>query len=196
MQQTNDMLKPVPLEKAYRLLNVGGTGLISAEFEGDIDLMPATWVCALDLMPFKATAVIDKSHYTRPLIEKSGYFAISLPTLANIEEMMYLGSVSKHDEKDKIANSKAEIFHLANYQIPLMRNCAAYMIFQLLPEPHNQQTYDLFIGQCIDAWADERVFRDGHWQFENAPAELSTVHYVAGSHFYTIGKAYDTKISI
>ena len=100
MEQTDENLKQVPLEKAYRLLNVGGTGMISAEYQGDTDLMPATWVGALDIFPFKATAVIDKSHYTRPLIEKSGYFAISLPTIGIIEETMYLGSVSKHDVKD------------------------------------------------------------------------------------------------
>ncbi|MCR5536115.1 MAG: flavin reductase family protein [Succinivibrio sp.] len=196
LTQSNAQLKPVALEKAYRLLNVGGTGLISAEYAGDYDLMPATWVGALDLFPCKATAVIDKSHYTRGLIEQSGLFAISLPTLANIEQMMYLGSVSKHDQKDKVERSGAELFTLGDFKLPLMRKCAAYMIFRLIPEEHNQKTYDLFIGEALAAWADERVFRDGHWLFEEAPEELSTVHYVAGNHFYTIGKAYDTRLSL
>ena len=196
MHQPDSVIKEVPLEKAYRLLNIGGTGVVSAKFDGIEDLMPATWIGALDLMPFKATAVIDKSHFTRPLIEKSGFFAISLPTVSIIEEMMYLGSVSMNDEKDKVKKSGAEIFTLGGYDIPLMRGSAAYMIFKLLPEPHNQEKYDLFIGECVAAWSDERVFRNGHWIFEDADPSLSTVHYVAGRHFYTIGKAYDTKIEI
>ena len=196
MEQTKNYLKPVAMEKAYRLLNVGGTGMISAEYNGETGMMPATWVCALDIMPFKATAVIDKSHFTRPLIEKSGYFAIALPTLEIIEETMYLGSVSKYDVKDKIEKSGAEIFTLDGCDIPLMKGCAAYMIFKLIPEEHNQQAYDLFIGECVKAYADERVFKNRHWIFEQADPKFSTIHYVAGNHFYSIGKAYDTKISI
>ncbi len=196
MEQPVSVLKEVPLDKAYRLLNVGGTGLISAKFEDQIDLMPATWVCALDLAPFKATAVIDKSHFTRPLIEKSGYFAISLPTVSIIEKMMYLGTVSKNDVKDKVERSGAQIFYLGDKEIPLMRGCAAYMLFKLIPEEHNQKVYDLFIGECIAAWADERVFKDGHWIFEQADPGLSTVHYVAGNHFYAIGKPFDANVTI
>jgi flavin reductase (DIM6/NTAB) family NADH-FMN oxidoreductase RutF len=56
-----------------------------------------------------------------------------------------------------------------------------------MPEPHNQQTYDLFIGEVVGAWADERVFRDGHWNFDDAPDELRTIHHVAGGHFFVTG---------
>ncbi len=194
--QPRNVIKEVPLEKAYRLLNVGGTGLVSAAFEGKEDLMPATWVGSLDIFPFKATAVIDKSHFTRELMEQSGFFAISLPTLGIIEETMYLGSVSMHNEPLKVKKSGVSIFKFDGYDIPMCQGCAAYMIFKLIPEEHNQKTYDLFIGECVKAFADERVFANGHWQFEKAPHELSTIHYVAGSHFYTIGNAYDTKISL
>ncbi len=191
MVQTVDFLKEVQPDKSYRLLNIGATGIVSAVHDGVEDLMPAAWICPLDLLPFKVTAVIDKSHFTRPLIEKSGFFGISLPTVSVAKEMMYLGTISKNDEKDKVEKSGAEIFRFPGYDIPFMRGCAAYMIFKLVPEEHNQKTYDLFIGECLGAWADERVFRDGHWIFEQADPSLSTVHYVAGSHFYTMGRPHD-----
>ena len=47
--------------------------------------------------------------------------------------------------------------------------------------------YDLFIGEVLAAWADERVFRNGHWEFDTAPDELRTLHYVAGGQFYATG---------
>lgn len=65
--------------------------------------------------------------------------------------------------------------------------CAAWLVFQLIPEPHNQQIYDLFIGEVVAAWADERVFRDGHWEFDSAPPELRTLHYVACGQFFAMG---------
>ncbi|MBN6775950.1 hypothetical protein JRG42_22375 [Pseudomonas granadensis] len=41
---------------------------------------------------------------------------------------------------------------------------------------HNEEPYDLFIGEVEQAWADTRVFRDGHWHFERAPSELRCLH--------------------
>ena len=63
------MMKPVDLERAYRIFNIGATTLVSASHEGREDVMAAAWATALDLTPCKATVVIDKTHYTRPLIE-------------------------------------------------------------------------------------------------------------------------------
>ena len=30
-------------------------------------------------------------------------------------------------------------------------------------------------------------FKDGHWHFDEAPQDLSTLHYVAGGQFYATG---------
>ncbi|MBQ9275883.1 MAG: flavin reductase family protein [Succinivibrio sp.] len=193
---SEQFIKPVALEKGYRLLNVGGTALVSASFEGDLDLMPATWVGALNLDPFRCTAIIDSTHYTRRLMEQSGMFSLQLPTLFNIEPTMYLGAVSKNDEPDKVKKSGIELFYMDGYDLPLARGCAAWMIFKILKEPENERKYDLFIGECVAAWADERVFKDGHWQFEKADPKFSTIHYVAGNHFYTMGQPHYTKLSI
>lgn len=177
----------VDLNKAYRLLNVGGTTLVSAACDGVSDIMPASWACALDLCPTKATVVIDRSHFTRSLVEKSGYFSLQLPTAGIVKETMRLGAVSKFDVPDKIEKSGAELFTMPGFDMPMVQGCAAWMIFKVLSEPHNQSNYDLFIGECVAAWSDSRVFSNGHWHFEDAPAELKTLHYVAGGHFYTIG---------
>ncbi len=53
-------------------------------------------------------------------------------------------------------------------ELPLVEGCVGWLACRLVPEPHNQQAYDLFIGEVVGAWADERVFRDGRWHFEDA----------------------------
>ena len=132
---TRDYLEKVDINKAYRLLNLGATCMVSAEFNGDTGAMPATWVGALDYNPTKCTAVIAKDHYTRPLIEKSGYFAIGIPTVAIAKELYYLGSVSKNDEKDKFEKSGAAFFTLDDCKIPLVDGCIGYLIFKVtLPD--------------------------------------------------------------
>ncbi len=283
----NSHFVPIEADRVYKLLNIGATTLVSACYEENADVMPAAWACALDLVPCKATVVIDKSHFTRHLVEKSGYFALMLPTRAIAKETLYLGSVSKHDDKEKLEKSGAEFFtrHLVEksgyfalmlptraiaketlylgsvskhddkekleksgaeffkvdgfdmplvkdcaawmifkvlptlylgsvskhddkekleksgaeffkvdgFDMPLVKDCAAWMIFKVLPEPHNEKTYDLFIGECVAAWADDRIYRDGRWLFEKADKNMSTLHYVAGGHFYTMGEPIDVE---
>jgi hypothetical protein len=46
-------------------------------------------------------------------------------------------------------------------------------------------------AEVTGAWADDRVFRDGHWQFETADAGWRSLHYIAGGHFYAIGNVVD-----
>lgn len=182
-----DLLQDVPLNKAYRLLNLGATALIGAACEGKEDVMPATWNCPLDIDPCKATVVIDKSHYTRPLMEKSGYFSISVPTVKIVGQVMKLGSVSKNDDPLKLEHSGATFFKLPGFDIPLVEGCAAHLIFKIIPEEHNQQAYDLFIGECVKAVADSRIFRQGHYFYDENTRDLRTLHYVAGGHFYALG---------
>lgn len=186
-----DTMVSVAADKIYRLFNIGATGLVAAECHGDVDVMPASWVCALDLVPAKVTAVIDKTHYTRQLIEKSGYFAIGLPGAGIVKETLYLGSVSKFDVADKLEKSGVNFVEVPDSTIPMVEGCVAWVVFKVVPEAHNEKSYDLFIGEAVAAWADSRVFTDGHWHFENADASLRTLHYVAGGHFYQIGEAIE-----
>ena len=143
-------LIPVNIEHIYRLFNVGGTSLVSAFYNDEADIMPATWVCPLSISPARVTACIDHTHFTRSLIDNSRIFALALPTISIAQE-----------------------------------------VFKTLDEPHIAKTYDLFIGEAVAAWADPRIFDGRHWLFEKAPKELSTLHYVAGGHFYGIGQVID-----
>ena len=68
---------------------------------------------------------------------------------------------------------------------------AAWLACTVIREPHNQEAYDLFIGEVVGAWAHTRVFKDGHWQFDSADPSLRSLHYIAGGHFYAIGAALD-----
>ncbi len=187
----NKYILPVAAEKVYRLLNIGATTVVTAKYDGKADAMAAAWACNVDLAPSKISVVIDKSHYTRPLMEKSGYFALQLPTVGIAKTVIELGSVSKNDDPKKLENSSARFFYEEGFDIPLLEGCAAWMICRIIPEAHNEKTYDMFIGECVAAWADSRVFKDGHYLFETAPEELRTLHYVAGGHFYVIGKGIE-----
>lgn len=187
-------IQSVPLEKAYRLLNHGPTVLVSAQHDKDNNVMTAAWACALEFSPAKVTVVLDKMTYTRKLIEHSGYFALQIPVARQAKMVLGLGSVSRHQYADKLTQHGVELFYQPSFNVPLVKGCAAWLICELIPEPHNQQQHDLFIGRVVGAWADDCIFKDGHWQFEHADDDWRTLHYVAGGHFYCIGQAMDISV--
>lgn len=180
---------PVALDKAYRLLNHGPTVLVSAQHEAERNVMAAAWACALDFAPPKVTVVLDKATRTRALVEASGLFALQLPTVPQAALTVALGTDSAITMPDKLVRHQVPLFDAPGLELPLVEGCAAWLVCRVIPEPHIQQAYDLFIGEVIAAWADSRVFRNGHWEFETAPAELRTLHYVAGGQFYAIGES-------
>ncbi|AZF47809.1 flavin reductase family protein [Pseudomonas sp. R2-7-07] len=185
----DEHIAAVPLEKAYRLINHGPTTLVSAQHAGVTNVMAAAWACALDFSPPKVTVVLDKITKTRELVERSGVFVIQVPTVAQLKLTKNVGSASLFDTHDKLAQSDVELFDIPGQDLPFVSGCSAWLACKLLPEPHNQTTYDLFIGEVVGAWADTRVFKDGHWHFETAPADFRSLHYIAGGQFYAIGEA-------
>jgi len=185
----NNNLAPVALKNAYRLINHGPTVLVSARHGGVDNVMAAAWACALDFAPPKLTVVLDKSARTRALVEQSGRFVIQVPTAAQVQLTHGVGTHSLAEMPDKLARCGVTLFDIPGQDLPFVAGCAAWLACRLVPEPHNQQAYDLFIGEVEGAWADTRVFRDGHWQYEQAGPEWRSLHYVAGGHFYAIGDA-------
>ena len=182
-------LQAVELEKFYRLINHGPTVMVSAKHHGIENVMSASWCCALDFAPkAKLTVVLDKATFTRSLIEQSGCFAIQLPFAYQAKTVMAM-SESYRDHPHKLADNGIKLFYQDGFDVPLVADCAAYLICKLIDEPHNQQAHDLFIGEVLAAWADDRVFRDdGHWHFDEVGDDLKTLHYVAGGQFYLTGK--------
>lgn len=186
---TPQHLQPVPLDKAYRLMNHGPTVLVSAQHAGQANVMAAAWACVLDFTPPKVTVVLDKATATRALVEASGEFTLQLPTRAMVSLTTQVGTVSARQQPHKMADLQVPTFTLPGSAVPLVAGCVGWLRCRLVPEPHNQQAHDLFIGEVTAAWADGRVFSGGRWHFDAAPSELRTIHHVAGGQYLVSGEA-------
>ena len=188
----------VPLDKAYRLLSHGPTVLVSAAHGGVSNVMAAAWSCALDFSPPKVTVVIDKATATRALVEGSGSFALNLPCVAQAALTLALGSESALQHPDKLARHGVQTFQAPGAaglaeSPPLVAGCVGWLVCRVLPEPAMAEHYDLFLGEVVAAYADARVFRGGHWEFDGADDALRTLHYVAGGQFYRTGAGLKTE---
>ncbi len=187
-------IKAVPLDRGYRLLNHGPTVLVSSAHQGKRNVMAVAWNMALDFTP-KVAVVLDKSTYTRKLIEAEGSFAISIPAAQIADETLAIGSISglREDgsEVDKFKRFGLETFPSEKISAPLIAGCVGWLECVHIPEPHIEKTYDLFLAEVVAAWADSRAYVDGRWNLENP--DLRTLHHVAGGYFLMPGDGVQGK---
>jgi len=183
-------MHPVDLKHAYRLLNHGPTVLVGSAHAGRANVMAAAWAMPLDFDTPKIAVVVDKSTLTRELIDASGVLSLCVPTVAMKDLVMAAGGMSGKNHPDKLGLCKISTQAAPQTGVPLVDGCTAQMECRVLPATaHVAGPHDLILAEVIGAWADERVFSQGRWHFENAPPELRSLHHVAGGHFYAIGEA-------
>ncbi|WP_371324949.1 flavin reductase family protein [Dechloromonas sp. ZY10] len=184
-------LAPVELAKSYLLLNHGPVTLVSSAAGGRRNVMAAAWAMPLDFNPAKVAVVIDKATLSRELIEASGEFVLNLPCRAIAAQVLAAGSLSGRDlpaGDDKLGHCGLAAEPGRAVAAPLLAGCVGWLECRVIPEAHNQQAYDLFIGEVVAAWADPAVFADGRWNFPDA--DRHTIHYRAGGHFFATGEAF------
>lgn len=175
------MIQPVPLEKACRLLNPGPTVLVTSKQGEKRNVMAASWSMALDFDPPKVCVVIAEGTYTRELVDATGVFALNIPTRPMAEVTLAVGHQSGR-EFDKFQKYGLKTFHDQDALAPLIEGCVGWLECKVVPEVSQQKKYDLFIGEVVRAWADDRAFEGGHYL--EPPPELHTLHYIAGGHFF------------
>ncbi len=177
----------VPLPKSYLLLNHGPTVLVSSAHGGQRNVMAAAWNMALDFDPPKVAVVIDKSTLTRELVEASGEFVLNVPAREQAALALAVGSESGRGI-DKIAKVGATASAASRVGAPLIEGCLAWLECRVIPEPHIQQAYDLFLGEVLAAWADPAAFSGNRWHFPSAGRR--SIHYISGGSFFATGEEF------
>lgn len=174
------MHEPIPLKHAYRLLNHGPTVLVSAAFGGRRNVMAAAWNTVFEFEPPRVGVVIDKTTYTRGLVEAAGHFVLSVPC-RNVADLAYTVGSTSGREGDKF--DRFGIGHFAGSVVdaPLVQGCVGWLECRQIREPHVQQAYDLFVGEVLAAHAHPRAFREGRWQFDDPG--LATLHHLGAGRF-------------
>ena len=183
----------VPLAQASRLLNHGPTVLVSAAHAGRRNIMAAAWAMPLDFDPPKVAVVIDKSTFTRQLIDASGEFVLQLPCAAQADLCYSLGSSSgaalAARGEDKFGRLGLAMFGGQQVAAPLLAGCLAWLECRVIAWPAVQAAHDLFLAEVLAAQADGRVFSDGRWQFDHAPPALRSLHHLGGGQFLLPGES-------
>ena len=180
-----DMRIAVPLAKSYRLLNHGPTTLVTTAHGGQRNVMAAAWVMPLDFEPPLFVAVVASDTWSRELLLASGECVLQAPTTLQLDLTYAVGSSSGRDgdkfERLRIATEPATVVGA-----PMVAGCACWLECRAVSEPQLQDRYDLFVLECVAAWADDALWSDGDWRF--AAGGPRTIHHCKGGVFFATGE--------
>ena len=180
--------RPVDLKHASRLLNHGPTVLITSRDNhiGRRNIMAAAWSMPVEFEPPRLAIVVDKSTWSRELIERSGMFGIVIPGVSATNWTYAVGSISGRDE-DKFNCYGIPVINGPVLGLPVVEEkCLAWMECRLLPATSAAEKYDTLFGEVVSASADTRAFVAGRWQFDGD--KLNTLHHLGAGTFVTSGK--------
>ncbi len=135
----------VALHHASRLINHGPTVLITS-VDAQVErrnIMAAAWIMGVEFQPPRVAVVIDKSAWSRELIERSGQFGIVVPGADAARWTYAVGSVSGRDE-DKFNAYGIPTVSGPVLGLPLVEEkCLAWMECRLLPATAAAEKYDM-----------------------------------------------------
>jgi flavin reductase (DIM6/NTAB) family NADH-FMN oxidoreductase RutF len=180
-----DRVLPVPLPRAWRLMNRGPTVLVTAAHAGQRNVMAAAWAMFVDFDPPLLMVVVDSATHTRGMIEGSGRFGITLPPRRLAGLTNAVGNVSGR-EVDKFARWDIAVLPDPADRPPRLAGGIAWLDCRLVQDLGR----DMLLGGVTAAWADSRVFRDGRWL--DSDEDLRSIHHVAAGKFFVTGRMIDS----
>lgn len=175
----------VDLDRATQLIGHGPVTLVTSAHQGRTNVMAAAWVMPYEFVPPRLALVLDKSTFTRELVEASGEVGIQVPTQRMVDGVYTAGQLSGRTE-DKFAACGFDTFAAREIAAPMVSGCAAWLECRLIRDA--VERFDLFLIEVVAAYADPAVYRDNRWIGQD-DASRRTLHYVAGGQFFVTGEA-------
>ena len=177
----------VKLSHASRLLNHGPTVLVTSVHRRRANIMAAAWSMPVEFTPPRIAVVIDKTTFTRELVTASGAFGICIPGAGLVDLTHAVGQESGR-QVDKIARHDLQLVTGPVLGVPLLEaGCAGWLECRLIRERHTEDAYDTCFAEVVAGAADDRIFANGHWTFDDRNTELQTIHHLGGGIFVRAG---------
>jgi len=165
---------PVPLDQVRRYLEPGPVLLVSSAHKGERDVMVMGWHTVMEFSPSLIGCVISSANHSHELIRASGECVLNLPTTAQIEQVLGVGSTTGA-EIDKFEAFGLRTEPAEQVGAPALSDCYAQFECRLHDDSMVER-YDFFIWEVVAARA------------QASPRHPETLHYKGDGVFMVSGK--------
>ena len=174
------MLKKIPVNHFYHLINHGPCILITSGNKSKTNIAPIAWITPVNDEPALAAIALSETHYTTELINKTCEFVINIPDTKLLSSVKTAGSVSgrKTDKFKKTGLTPAKGIKSA---VPHIKECIGFIECSVI-DKINYDGVTLFIGKVLYCAAEKKLF-DTIWN-----EKAQTIHHLGGKNFALMGK--------
>ena len=163
----------VPLDQVRRYLEPGPVLLVSSAHAGERDVMVMGWHTVMEFTPSLIGCVISSANHSFGLIRASGECVLNLPTSAQLEQVLGVGSTSGADiDKFAAFGLSAEPAELVG--APALAECHAQFECRLHDDSLVDR-YNFFVWEVVAARA------------LSSPRHPETLHYKGDGVFMQSG---------
>jgi flavin reductase (DIM6/NTAB) family NADH-FMN oxidoreductase RutF len=131
--------------------------LVGMNVEGKPNFLTVAWFSKVNVKPPYIMVALGKSHYSNPGIKENKTFSLNIPSAAMAEATDYCGIVSgkKYDKASLFG-----VFYGKLKTAPMIRECP-YNLECRLVQTVDLPGDELFIGEIVAAYSDERYLTNG-----------------------------------
>ncbi len=167
--------------------------LIGAIVNGKPNFNTIAWFNMLDSKPPMIGVIMSKKHYTNSGIKENKTFSVNIPSADMVVVTDYCG-LHSGSEVDK--STVFEVFYGEPKTAPMIKECVSNIECKLIKIIDFEQT-ELFIGEIIEIYSDEKYFTDKTPDFKKMDLfiflmpdgpYLRVGEYLAKA--YDVGKSY------
>ena len=141
----------VPLDQVRRYLEPGPVLLVSSAHAGERDVMVMGWHTVMEFTPSLIGCVISSANHSFGLIRASGECVLNLPTTAQLEQVLGVGSTTGA-EIDKFAAFGLTPEPAERVGAPAIAECHAQFECRLHDDSLVER-YDFFVWEVVAARA-------------------------------------------
>ncbi len=147
--------KGVDPAKVHRLFYPQVPVVITAEFEGRIDGMPAIWCMSLSFKPPLVGVAVEPEHETYKMIESAQAFGVNWIDFSYAKQVGELGETSAKEYENKLS-----AVGFRTIRGPRTAQASAFLECQLSGQ-HQTGTHELMVGVVVMASANDNF--DDYW---------------------------------
>jgi flavin reductase (DIM6/NTAB) family NADH-FMN oxidoreductase RutF len=130
--------------------------LLGTKMGDRANFMTVGWITRLNNNPPLLGIGVNKVHHSNQLLRENKKFSINFPPAELIEKVDYCGITSgKNTDKSELFN-----VYYGNLDVPLIEECTLSLECQLR-DIYEMETNDLFIGEIVSSYTEEKYMSDG-----------------------------------
>ncbi len=182
--------REIPRELAYRLLACGPVTMVTSYYRGDMNVMAGSWLTPVSYRPILIGLSVHQGTMTHELIRRSSEFALNIPTVELMRQVLYCGTVSGRDQnKLKVMGLHEEGPHVV--RPVLIEECIAHLECAVT-EAVSPGDHTIFIAEIVHASAEEESFDSTYLLKER---DLRPLHHIGGNRFSVLEEPLIVEVS-